>query len=668
MEGRLSLLPNERDSLTSKDLIKLSALRRSIAGFVQLLTNKNIPVEFIEKDSSFTDYHKVFITANITNNNLDSIVGLALHEGSHIHLTTFSLLYELNRMIPKVVYEKAKSLGMTEEYIQKFFKGMLNWIEDRRIDRYVQDNAEGWVGYYIAMYDRYFNSPIVNVGLQSDLYLQEDIQSYEFHIINSQNPNFNKTALKSLEKIINSIDVDNINKLKSTKDSFTKTLDVINIILESIKPFDPSKEPKDGEGESGDGNGDNYVEDISNIDDDGNMTSDAEDNGSNGSGSGGIGKQIAIGKDGKQIDGSGNGKPIKLSPKAAEKLRKFIEKQKDFINGETNKVGIDKGILEKLKDLAEAGSEIKQVDANEHQEGDGKGKATPKNEFKRIYDVLVIKNVTTDFFMSNGFPFSQRYDEYTSSVVDGLALGSQLGKKLKVRNEERVTKFSRKLNGRLDKRLISEIGFGNAQVFQQSFVETYSNVYLHISIDVSGSMSGISMANSIKTTIAICKAIDMSNENMDVTISLRGTDGSSPCIAIIYDSRKDKFSKLRRILPYINANSATPEGLCFAAIDKFIVESTCKLKSYFLNISDGEPAFSGYGGELAAYHTRGEVNKMRNKGVDVLSYFISDNGYGMSYGRSSIFDIMYGRSARYIDTNSVLQIAKTLNDLFLKKD
>ena len=46
---------------------------------------------------------------------------------------------------------------------------MLNYVEDRRIDYYVFSSSPGYKGYYQALYDKYFNSKIIDKGLKSDM-------------------------------------------------------------------------------------------------------------------------------------------------------------------------------------------------------------------------------------------------------------------------------------------------------------------------------------------------------------------------------------------------------------------------------------------------------------------------------------------------------------------
>ena len=64
-----------------------------------------------------------------------------------------------------------------------------------------------------------------------------------------------------------------------------------------------------------------------------------------------------------------------------------------------------------------------------------------------------------------------------------------------------------KINGRIDKRLIAELGFGNDRCFlATTFVEAYSDAILHISVDASGSMGGDKWDNTMTSVVAICKA------------------------------------------------------------------------------------------------------------------------------------------------------------------
>ena len=278
-----------------------------------------------------------------------------------------------------------------------------------------------------------------------------------------------------------------------------------------------------------------------------------------------------------------------------------------------------------------------------------------------------------------------RYDENVESgyekdyIAEGIRLGTVLGRKLQVRGESRETKWTRLDSGRIDKRLISELGFGNDRVFSNSFVEEYSDAFLHISVDASGSMGGSKWINTMKSVVAMCKAIDMIN-NVAVVVSFRTTqsgnyrrtrrDDSKPLILIAYDSRKDSFIKVKTLFKYLDVAGTTPEGLCYEAIMNEIVPSSTDKDSYFLNFSDGMPMFGNgdvdYHGDVALNHTRKMVKEIRNRGIKVLSYFVADSSWGRDRDSKS-FKTMYGKDAEYIDITSVLSVSKTMNKKFLQK-
>ena len=97
-------------------------------------------------------------------------------------------------------------------------------------------------------------------------------------------------------------------------------------------------------------------------------------------------------------------------------------------------------------------------------------------------------------------------DDNKKAIQDGLVKGTMLGRKLQVRGESRETKWTRLDSGRIDKRLIAELGFGNDRVFNTSFIESYSDAFLHISVDASGSMGGQKWLNTQTCVAAIAKA------------------------------------------------------------------------------------------------------------------------------------------------------------------
>ena len=94
------------------DHVALASYRRAISNFVTIVTNQSdIPVIFQSKDNSFTDGKKVVIGSKIDEKNFDPVVGLALHEGSHIKLSDFSFLRNLENNIPQEIYLLGESKG-----------------------------------------------------------------------------------------------------------------------------------------------------------------------------------------------------------------------------------------------------------------------------------------------------------------------------------------------------------------------------------------------------------------------------------------------------------------------------------------------------------------------------------------------------------------------------
>ena len=243
-----------------------------------------------------------------------------------------------------------------------------------------------------------------------------------------------------------------------------------------------------------------------------------------------------------------------------------------------------------------------------------------------------------------------------------------MGKKLKVRGEERELIFTRQRSGKINKRLISELGFGNSDVFSQTRIEKYNKANLHLSIDGSGSMSGKKFDKALTSAVAICKAAEMAG-NIRVVVSLRYTQDDQPVVLIGYDSTKDKIQKIKSLWPHLNTCGTTPESLCFEAMMTNFLQTSVSDDNYFINYSDGAPWFSNndtyYHGDRAARHCKKMVKDMTNRGVKILSYFISE--YGGYASEKDIFRKMYGDDASFINPSNMMEVAKTMNGMFLNK-
>ena len=204
------------------NLIELAHTQRAISNFVKIQTGKEIPVEFYTKNDgdSMTNGQKIAISSAINTHNLDSIVGLALHEGAHCIYTDFKVLKRIaNRLIQENL------LGG-----RRWIELLLNFIEDRRIDAMVYKNSPGYQEYYRSMYERYFYSKTIDKSLKGPEYREENWESYLFRIINIFNKNTDLNALKCLPTIFKAIDLKNINRLKNTKDSLELAIVIYKLI------------------------------------------------------------------------------------------------------------------------------------------------------------------------------------------------------------------------------------------------------------------------------------------------------------------------------------------------------------------------------------------------------------------------------------------------------
>ncbi len=631
---------DEEETKKGVDLVALASYRRAISNFVSIVTGESdIKVTFNSRGDSYTDGKSVVISSKLDDKTFDSTVGLALHEGSHIKLSNFDFLRNIENEIPQEYYSRSEVFGWDKFEVCSKMKDLLNYVEDRRIDYFVFSNSPGYKGYYHSMYDKYFHSKIIDKALKSDEYTSLDWDSYIFRIINLTNTNSDLNALPGLKEIRNLI-FKNVKSLDSTEDAFDVALKIFHILLDNIdvQIQNPTEQSEEGEG-------DESIE--------GDESSDSSE-----------GTQSA--------DSDGGDKP-QLSDKQKRQLENAISKQRKFMDGDISKKKLTKSDKAAMDAVESAGMSYVDV-AGATDRWTGK-KSPTKVLMVKKFDKALAESDTISMITNPSYQWSS--EEYKECIQKGLVMGTILGKKLQVRGESRETKWTRLDSGRIDKRLIAELGFGNERVFNTTFVESYSDAFLHISVDASGSMGGDKWRNTQTAVTAIAKACSMIN-NVDLVISYRSTQSTqmsrrshktSPLMLIAYDSRVDKISKVRNLFHLLCPSGTTPEGLCFEAVMKEIEVGSNDKDSYFLNFSDGMPMFSNedidYNYDTAVNHTKKMVDSIRGRGVKVLSYFIGD-----SWDRdraSSTFTKMYGSSAEFIDVTAVLPIAKTMNKRFLEK-
>ena len=144
-----------------------------------------------------------------------------LHEGSHIKLSNFDFLKQLETSIPEEVYLDGEKVGFGRYDVRDHVKNLLNYVEDRRIDWYVYSSSPGYKGYYQSMYDKYFHSKIIDKGIKSNEYTDLDWDSYIFRILNLTNKNRRLDVLPGLDKIYDLIfKGGKVKTLTSTEDDF----------------------------------------------------------------------------------------------------------------------------------------------------------------------------------------------------------------------------------------------------------------------------------------------------------------------------------------------------------------------------------------------------------------------------------------------------------------
>ena len=578
-----------------------------------------------------------------------------------------------------------EDLGFTKGQVVGHLKNMLNYVEDRRIDYYVFTTSPGYKGYYHAMYDKYFHSPAITRALKNNTFGNDlTLENYMNRIINFTNKESDLDALPDLRRIYQRI-FSSVKHLDDMNGAFNVACDCLTYVYNNLEPmpeFDAEQVGPNGQGGKAGGQGQGQDGGQSESD----MLEKAAEQLKNGDYHGYQETMDDIkNTDWDKVKAGLSNQPISskaeagfqdLTPQQAKTLNNALKRQKEFMNGQQKKVGrLTKKDASIVNAMEESG--VSQVNVGGDVEQNN-WRSNGKN-FTGQTQVLFVKKITQQMIDDDVFPslFARGYGYYggrtQDSITNGKKLGTMLGKKLQVRSESRTLKNSRLDSGRIDKRLIAELGFGNSKVFQTTFVENYNDAIMHISVDASGSMGGDKWRNTMTAVVAICKAASMIS-GLDVVVSFRtthhsGNRGGQPLVAIGYDSRVDKFRKIEQLWPNLYAGGTTPEGLCYEAIMKDFVPSTSNRDSYFLNFSDGMPMFGSndfdYYGDEALQHTKRQVKEITKKGISVLSYFIGDS-YDEDRNMED-FKTMYGKDAEFVDVSKVSSLAKTMNNLFLEK-
>lgn len=713
---------SEESLVFNIDMVRLASVRKAISNFVRILTRLSIPVYFNDQDENCNIGGKqIFISAGIRNKmDFDVAVGTALHEAAHTVKSDFEVAKALWANIPKNIFVLSDAKNIRRQSMEKFIHTMWNVIEDRYIDNWVFNSAPGYRGYYVSMYNRYWNSPEIDEIMVSELYRFPSLASYQFRITNLTNENTDLLALPRLEDIARTIDLSNIGRLTTTKKRIQCAFEVVEIVLDCLdkqqdEPQGPSKMVK------GKGKGKNGLispSDIFDFGDEDPQNEEKEQEDPSQSEGNDVGTKtiheisdILNGRDPDPTNLKENKDLVgKVSDeevgKEVEKQLKDIEKkQKEFLKGQIPKEKVTSAQKALLDLIEKHGITLVQVKLPNFEAGDSGSLKV---------DCIVVQNMTKELILAGQdvFPLSAVMkigkgedpaapEENVNTVQRGIAIGTKLGRKLQIRAESNIRRDVRKKSGKLNKRLIHTAAFDAEDLFYKIHEEHHNDVSLHITVDASSSMAiGGKWKSTMTAVVAVCKAASMV-DNIHVTVSFRSTQGSSgsvlPYVILAYDSKKDKFSKVRNLFPYLTPNGWTPEGLAFGAImGLFDGITPDEQDRYFLNLSDGEPCYVlhnhatgvnvSYAGETGTSHTKKMVDKIRRNGVEILSYFISDEVQDTTSVKQldpnlqkvageeeppkedplkQNFRKMYGKTAKFINVESVVDLAKTMNQLFL---
>ena len=641
--------------------VKMRSYHRAVSNFVKILTKKEIPVVF-KGSSSYTNGKSINISADISNKNFDVNVGLALHEASHVILTDFSC---------------GKDLGAT---LGKHAFNLLNWVEDRRIDNYVITNAPGYASYYTALYDYYFRKD-ESVGKFFKSKQSRDaskVVTYMQHIVNMLHPDFNPNALPRLNEIVDIVDLPNIARLKSTSDSLEVALKVYEIITSAVKQEQANQEQEEDPANK-------QEKTVSNTSDTENGTDspDEEENGDttqeneeeeeaeetpeesgtpeyqkeSGQGSGGSGGGEEAEEEAEELEEELE----ELSNVEMSKILRDFEEQVDFTNGDVRKRTADRKVLRSIDEIADE-------DINLYKSSFGKVELLV-HDFTRVTPNLSCNDDFADpTSIPEGEPYRCTRRYVRDAITAGMQLGAGLGRRLKLVGESRTLITNRLKSGSIDRSRLAGLGYGVESVFNQITVEQYKKANIHISLDTSSSMNGSNWAKAVQTTVAIAKAAMATSGQVQVQVSTRDTAGSKSAVAyIIYDSRYNKINQLIKYLAASWVGSLTPEGLCFEGLLKAnkLIPGTAEMDSYFINISDGQPAFQAYNGLAAILHTKQQVKAIKQLGISILGYYVNEKATADNTFR--LFKQMYGeQDSKVCNPASLVEIAKTLNDKFLE--
>jgi len=676
---------------TENNLISLASYRRAVSRFIKIMTGKDIKVDFTVETSGGSTFDNngeksVSLTSKIENKEFDVIVGLALHESEHILDSDFSILARAKNDIKHLFNTK---MSLDKQLI--LLKTLTNYIEDKRLDKKYSDLNPGYKEYWIALYKKYFSNKYMRAIVKSSFYRKPDffvynenghleqdiIESYLFRIL-SFSTDVTKNEFESLDdlkKIYNIIDLKNIDRITDTQGSYTVAKKVMEIIL---KHYDASQQQQSGnqnqnqnnQNQSGQGGQGGQGSQG------GNQNQNNDQNNENGDGDQNENGKSNESKNGNKNDNQNNGNDTEggdsengnqndeksendsLLRKNKKNIKKLVKNMIDATNGDIKKASISESSNAILKAIEESGMTIEHVLTNSN--------TNVKELYGTNNTVIKTRNFTKSLLGITSMASKTVNAQSLIAVKEGYILGKMLANRLQIRTNEKIYTSTRKLNGKIDKRLLHTIGVGSEAIFKKSVKDKdkFGNIIVHISGDASSSMnSNGAWRNMLVTMVALAYAATKI-KTFDVVLTFRGTTKqNSPEVLIAFDSRKDSWTKIQTLFPHLTAEGITPEGLCFEAIMEEILQSLVGMeKGFFINFSDGMPNMT-VNGLNAETICKNAVMKIKKMGIKVLSFFINSGG-----GEFDTFADMYGAScSKNIKTTQLVPLARELNKMFSEK-
>lgn len=660
--------------MSTEHLMKLTSIRRSMADFATIVLGRTVPVSFSSDGTSFSSVkgaeELLVVSATTDPNRFDCMCGVMLHEASHIKWTNYSfkepdsvpLFSFLDRFIenpeefiPVELIALGRNIPMVNPDLLRDFKFLLNVIEDRRIDRLMYEEAPGYRPYYEAMYDEYWHTPEISKWLLSPTTHEPLVEFYRFHICNMTNDYANPTVLPGLQEIHDLINLPEIKRF--SRDSKWQSYPTMTVPDPKTSIRYPVDELPD------------MVQLVFKI-----MTIIYTN-------STGVGNSLPPDtnahkkkwKKGMKFTAGDPNNPdnnyqelsLDKDDYTKEEFEELMKELENMVNGKYLRESLTNSQFAEMSSLDAAGAVMTDV-------GDefvGKAKCVV---YRKLTESLLDSSLCT---FGSSKRINHMLDSNNTPISQGLRLGSMLASRLTVLADESTISYNRLPTGKIDKRLIHSLGFDNENVFEQSQVIKREPIFIHLSIDSSGSMVGVKWFQALKLAAALAKVASKIS-TIDLVISFRASDDLVR-VLIAYDSRVDPLSKVISLFPRLSANGSTPEGLAFDSLKDIISEDCAATRRFFINISDGQPSHLcdlagtkvSYSGEKAHAHTRRRMNALRQSGVHVLSYFVSDAESGEArdeeVSNSKAFQEMYGRDAKFINVQSVTDIARTMNQMML---